>query len=115
MRLGKQAREDGAQGSDNVVGDIVEALIGAVYLDSGYAAAEGMVRRLWADLIEDQESAPKHPKSALQEWAAAKGRRPPAYEVVGRSGPQHAPSFIVSASIPGANRSSHLREPSRLT
>ena len=45
--------------------------------------------------------APKHPKSALQEWAAANNRRPPVYELIGRSGPHHAPSFIVEVSIKG--------------
>ena len=99
MRLGKQAREDGAQDSDNVLGDTVEALIGAVYLDAGFEAAEDVVQRLWASWVGELERAPKHPKSALQEWAAANNRRPPVYELVGRSGPHHAPKFVVAVSI----------------
>ena len=99
MRLGKQAREDGAQDSDNVLGDTVEALIGAVYLEAGFEAAEDVVQRLWAARVGELERAPKHPKSALQEWAAANNRRPPVYEVVGRSGPHHAPKFVVAVSI----------------
>jgi ribonuclease-3 len=101
MRLGKQAREDGAQDSDNVLGDVVEALIGAVFLDGGFEPAEHVVQRLWAARIGDQEKAPKHPKSALQEWAAANDRRPPAYALVGRSGVPHAPTFLVEVSIKG--------------
>jgi ribonuclease-3 len=99
MRLGKQAREDGAHDSDNVLGDAVEALIGAVFLDAGFEPAEAVVQRLWASRVGELERAPKHPKSALQEWAAANNRRPPAYELVGRSGPHHAPKFVVSVSI----------------
>ena len=99
MRLGKQAREDGAQDSDNVLGDVVEALIGATFLDGGFEPAEHVVQRLWAARIGDQEKAPKHPKSALQEWAAAHDRRPPVYELIGRSGVPHAPTFIVQVSI----------------
>ena len=99
LRLGKQAREDGAQDSDNVLGDVVEALIGGIFLDSGFEAAEDVVQRLWAARIGDQEKAPKHPKSALQEWAAANNRRPPAYDLVGRSGLPHAPTFLVEVSI----------------
>ena len=99
MRLGKQAREDGAQDSDNVLGDTVEALIGAVYLEAGFEAAEDVVQRLWAARVGELERAPQHPKSALQEWAAANNRRPPVYEVVGRSGPHHAPKFVVAVSI----------------
>ena len=99
MRLGKQAREDGAQDSDNVLGDAVEALIGAVFLDAGFAAAEDVVQRLWASRVGELERAPKHPKSRLQEWAAANDRRPPSYELVGRTGPHHAPKFVVEVSI----------------
>ncbi len=99
LRLGKQAREDGAQESDNVLGDVIEALIGAVFLEGGFEAAEDVVQRLWAARIGDQEKAPKHPKSALQEWAAANDRRPPDYALVGRSGMPHAPTFIVQVSI----------------
>jgi ribonuclease-3 len=99
MRLGKQAREDGAQDSDNVLGDAVEALIGAVFLDGGFEPAEDVVQRLWAARIGEQEKAPKHPKSALQEWAAANDRKPPEYQLAGRSGVPHAPTFLVEVSI----------------
>jgi ribonuclease III len=101
MRLGKQARDDGALDSDNVVGDTVEAMIGAVYLDAGFEAAEKVVQRLWASRVGELERAPKHPKSTLQEWAAANNRKPPVYALVGRSGPHHAPTFIVEVSIKG--------------
>ncbi len=102
MRLGKQAREDGAQDSDNILGDAAEALIGAVFLDGGFAPAEAAVQRLWASRIGDQEKAPQHPKSALQEWAAANNRKPPVYELVGRTGQPHMPTFLVEVSIKNA-------------
>lgn len=101
LRLGKQARDDGAVESDNVLGDVMEALIGALYLDRGMDAAEALIRRLWAPLVEGQASAPKHPKSALQEWAAAHGRKSPDYALVDRSGPHHALRFTVEVSIRG--------------
>ncbi|MBU3079201.1 ribonuclease III [Sphingomonas quercus] len=101
VRLGKQARDDGASDSDYVLGDVVEALIGALFLEGGLEAARDFVRRHWADLVEHQDRAPKHPKSALQEWAAEKGFRPPVYALVGRAGPHHAPRFTVSVEIPG--------------
>lgn len=99
IRLGKQAREDGANWSGNVVGDVVEALAGALLLDGGLDAAEGFVRRSWAHLIEEQRRAPKHPKSSLQELAAAKGLSNPDYELVHRSGAHHQPRFRVRVSI----------------
>ena len=100
IRLGKQARDDGANWSDNVVGDVVEALIGAVFLDSGLEPAERLVRKLWQPLVEEQRRAPMHPKSALQELAAGKALGNPTYELVARSGAHHQPSFTIRVAIP---------------
>lgn len=99
LQLGKQARDDGAADSDNVLGDAVEALIGALYLEQGLAPARAAVRRLWGARIATSQAAPQHPKSALQEWAAAQGRRPPEYHVIDRAGPHHAPRFTVRVAI----------------
>jgi ribonuclease-3 len=100
IRLGKQAREDGASQSDNVVGDVVEALIGALYLDGGIDAAERFILELWGPDLSNQRRAPQHPKSALQELAAAKGAKAPVYEVISRTGAHHAPNFTVRVSVP---------------
>lgn len=102
LRLGKQALDDGAYDSDNVLGDVVEALIGALYLDHGLEAARAFVRTHWAGQIEGQGAAPRHPKSALQEWAAAHNRRTPEYTVTDRFGPDHAPRFRVKVSLGSA-------------
>jgi ribonuclease-3 len=99
IRLGKQARDDGANWSDNVVGDVVEAMIGAVFVEGGLEPAETLIRRLWAPLIEEQRGVPKHPKSALQELAASRDLPNPHYEVVSRTGAHHAPQFTVRVSI----------------
>ena len=104
--LGKQARDDGAADSDNVLGDVMEALIGALYLEAGLDDARALVRRLWSSRVDTQESAPKHPKSALQEWAAANRRKPPEYAMTDRSGPHHALKFTVTVSIKGAGEAS---------
>ncbi len=104
--LGKQAREDGAADSDNVLGDVVEALLGALYLEAGLDAATALVRRLWADRVSTHDKAPKHPKSALQEWAAANDRKPPVYETKHRSGPHHAPRFVIEVEIKGVGTAS---------
>ncbi len=101
IRLGKQAREDGANRSENVVGDAVEALIGALLLDAGLEAAQAFVLRAWTPYLEEQVRAPQHPKSALQELAAARGRKPPEYEVVSRAGAHHAPIFTIRVTVKG--------------
>ena len=72
INLGKQAREDGANWSDNVVGDVVESLMGALLIDAGLDKAEAFIRKTWAPYLDSQGKAPKHPKSALQELAAAR-------------------------------------------
>jgi ribonuclease-3 len=97
--LGKQARDDGASDSDNVLGDVIEALIGALYIEAGLGAADAFIRDAWGALVVGQEKAPKHPKSELQEWAAANNRKPPAYRLVGRTGAHHAPRFLVEVAI----------------
>ena len=102
MRMGRQAREDGAQESDNVIGNAVESLMGAIFLDGGFGPAEQAILRLWDARIDSLERAPVHPKSALQEWAAANGRGEPQYRIVGRSGPDHAPRFTVEVAVGGA-------------
>lgn len=97
--LGRQAREDHANLSDNVVGDVVEAIIGAIYLDGGLERAEAFVRTNWAPFLDGQRMAPEHPKSALQERAAERKLGVPAYELVSRFGPHHAPRFRVKVSL----------------
>lgn len=99
--LGNQARGDRAHQSDNVLGDVCEALIGALYLDGGIERASAFVRRVWTPHMALDARAPKHPKSALQEWANGRGLRSPVYEIVSRSGPQHAPIFRVRVSVRG--------------
>ncbi len=99
IRLGKQARDDGGADSDNILGDVMEALIGACFIEQGFDAAQAIIYRLWAQELEGDVGKAKHPKSALQEWAAGNRRAGPVYEVVDRSGPDHAARFTVRVSI----------------
>lgn len=101
IQLGKQARDDGGRESDNILGDVMEALIGAAFLQGGYDAARAVVRNLWGDAVEGRTGQKKHPKSALQEWAAGNKRRMPEYRLVERSGPDHAARFTVAVAIRG--------------
>jgi len=104
IRLGKQAREDGGADSDNILGDVMEALIGACFIDHGYDQARDTVYDLWAKELAGNAGKAKHPKSALQEWAAHARRATPTYEVVDRSGPDHAMEFTVEVSIPSLGK-----------
>ena len=99
LRISKQADMDGGRDSDNILGDVMEALLGAQFLDNGYQAACDLVHFLWRPALESGEGKVKHPKSALQEWAAGNRRKPPEYQVVDRSGPDHAARFTVRVTV----------------
>lgn len=101
MVLGKQARDDGGRDSDNILGDVMEALIGASFVTRGFEPTRAMVRRLWSEAFEGKAGKAKHPKSALQEWTAGNKRKPPEYRIVDRSGPDHAAKFTVAVSVGG--------------
>lgn len=102
--LGKQARDDGGQDSDNILGDVMEAVIGASFVSRGFEATRGMVRRLWAEAFTGKVGKAKHPKSALQEWTAGNKRKAPEYRIVDRSGPDHAARFTVTVSVNGVGK-----------
>lgn len=99
LRLGKSEQMTGGRRKLALLGDAVEALIAAVYLDAGLAAAQAMILRLWGDRIARVEADARDPKTTLQEWAQARGMRPPVYEIEGRSGPDHAPEFRIAARL----------------
>ena len=77
----------------------MESLLGAQFLDNGFEASRKLVHLLWRPALESGAGKAKHPKSALQEWAAGNQRKPPTYEVIDRSGPDHAAQFTVKVSV----------------
>jgi ribonuclease-3 len=101
LRLGKQARDDGGLDSENILCDVIEALLGASFLESGFDATRDVVHGLWDGPMHGGTGRRKHPKSALQEWAAGNRRKHPEYEVTDRTGPDHAAKFTVRVSVAG--------------
>jgi len=97
--MGKQARDDGGTDSDNILGDVMESLLGAHFREHGFDATRALVHRIWADAVRSDTGKRKHPKSALQEWAAGNRRKPPEYALIERSGPDHAAQFTVAVSV----------------
>lgn len=87
--------------SPSVQADVVEALIAALYLDGGFNAADHFIRSHWQEFISVSDKPPEDAKSALQEWAQGKGIELPKYEVIGQSGPDHSPVFVIQVSLPG--------------
>ena len=89
----------GGRDKDTILGDVAEALLGAVYLDGGYEAAREIVMRLWAGYLNKDLGSSRDPKSALQEWAQAKGYASPKYDLIKREGPDHEPQFECKVMI----------------
>ena len=77
----------------------MESLLGAQLREDGFESARALVRALWRDAVEGDAGRAKHPKSALQEWAAGNRRKPPEYALIDRSGPDHAARFTVRVSV----------------
>jgi ribonuclease-3 len=96
----------GAAENPGILGDVMEAVIAAVYLDAGFAAAFAFIERHWAPLIGETAAPPRDPKTELQEWAQARRLPLPAYHLVATSGPDHAPQFTVAVRVKGQDEAS---------
>jgi ribonuclease-3 len=100
IRLGASEANAGARTRPAILADVCEALIGAVYLDGGFAAAEALIGRLWQVRMKTKAEPARDPKTVLQEWAQGRGLPTPAYREIARSGPDHDPQFRVAVQLP---------------
>lgn len=99
--LGTGERAKGMNLNRTVLGDVVEALVAAIYLDSGLEQARAFVLRAWDGLLKKPSFATKDAKTFLQEWALARALPIPSYNIVSREGPEHEPVFVVSVEVKG--------------
>ena len=93
--------QGGTRDSDTVLADVVEALIGALYLDGGVDTAFAFVERHWTERMTAHRKPPRDAKTRLQEWALARGYALPSYAMVDKVGPAHAPTITVEAVVEG--------------
>lgn len=100
LRLGNSESHSGGRSRVTILGDACEALIGAVFLDGGYGAAQKMIERFWKDRMNRPLRSLRDPKTMLQEWAQARGLPTPAYSELARTGPHHNPKFRVAVTLP---------------
>jgi ribonuclease-3 len=99
LRLGKSEMATGGRRKQALLGDAMEAVIAAVYLDADFETAREMILRLWGGRVTAVEADARDAKTALQEWAQARGLAPPSYVEIARTGPDHAPVFTVEARL----------------
>lgn len=99
--LSPSETQSGGRSKEAILADICEAVLGAIYLDGGIDAARAVFAAQWTDLIDALEVQPRDAKSALQEWAQARGFALPRYRLVARDGPDHMPQFAIEVSVGG--------------
>lgn len=99
LKLGRSEMKSGGRRKEALLADGMEAVIAAVYQDGGFDGARAMVLRLWGARIHNVADDARDPKTALQEWAQARGENPPEYIEVARSGPDHQPIFTIEARL----------------
>ena len=101
LRLGEGESKSGGQQRPSILADALEALIGAVYLDAGYASAEALVHRLFqgVEINPQMQAAAKDPKTALQEWLQGRKMKLPQYQVVDTTGAAHSQLFHVECQV----------------
>lgn len=99
LKLGRSEMMSGGRRKTALLGDAMEAIIAAIHLDGGFNEAKAFILRLWAERLKNVESDARDPKTALQEWAQARGLQPPRYLETARTGPDHAPEFTIKAEL----------------
>lgn len=101
LRLGAGEAQAGERRNPAILADVCESLIGAVFMDGGYAAAKALVARAFQDKMTAPRRLMRDPKSALQEWAQGRGLPTPTYAIVEQTGPDHSPKFRVVVRVKG--------------
>ena len=101
LRLGEGELQSGGQKRPSILADALEAVLGAVYLDAGYEAADALVQRIFAkvEINPDMQAAGKDAKTELQEWLQARKFKLPAYRVVATLGAAHRQTFDVECEV----------------
>jgi ribonuclease-3 len=104
IRLAKGDTLSGGAARMAILADACEAILGAIYLDTGFESARTVILKSWGERLATLREVPRDAKTALQEWAQARGLPTPVYELVLREGPDHAPKFRIAARVEGLGR-----------
>lgn len=99
LKMGRSEMISGGRRKQAILADAMEAVIAAVYRDAGFEAVRALVLRLWDSRIHASKDDARDAKTTLQEWAQARGMKPPKYLELGRTGPDHAPIFEIEAQL----------------
>jgi ribonuclease-3 len=101
--LAESEADSGGRDKDTILADAIEAILAAIFLESGFDRARDVVLALWKDELDGAPAPTADPKSALQEWAQGQGLPLPEYSEESRTGPDHAPRFTARVTIKGGH------------
>jgi ribonuclease III len=101
IKLGQGEQQSGGRKRLTTLGDVCEALVGAVFLDGGFESARAVIECGWRGRLQASGKPPSDAKTALQEWAQARALKVPIYRMVSRAGPDHNPSFLIAVEVDG--------------
>ena len=99
LTLGKSVKRTNDRQKDKILGNAIEALIGAIFLDAGFEISKQLVLKVWRKQIDIVRDIEAHAKTALQELLQSKGQEPPTYKQISRTGPDHDPDFCVEVVL----------------
>jgi len=110
IKLSAGEANSGGKKKKTILSDAMEALIAAIYIDSGFDSAFEFVKKFWEPMIDDQTSPPEDTKSELQEWAQARALPIPVYKLVAKSGSDHSPEFEIEVTVERLGSASAIAE-----
>ncbi|MDX8354065.1 ribonuclease III [Cognatiyoonia sp. IB215182] len=99
LKLGRSEMKSGGRRKEALLADAMEAVIAAIYQDAGFDTARKVVLKLWGKRIHNVADDARDAKTALQEWAQARGEVPPQYVEIARTGPDHQPMFTIEVRL----------------
>ena len=99
LTIGKSVTRTNDRKKDKILGNAMEALIGAIFLDAGFKIAKELILKVWRRQIDVVRNIEVHAKTALQEYLQSRGEEPPKYKQISRTGPDHDPDFFVEVFL----------------
>jgi len=101
IKFSESEAASGGADNDNILADVMEAIIGALYVEAGLEPCQKLIMTLWGDRFDTMLKPPQHPKTGVQEWAQARNLPLPRYDIKSQTGPDHAPIFEIELTVQG--------------
>ena len=101
IHMAKSSEDTGGRKRETIIADVCESVIGAIYLEAGHLEAEKFIRKFWHEMAHNVKVAKRDAKTRLQELVQSRGISTPVYTTIGKSGPDHQPTFTITVKVKG--------------